>query len=136
MEVRLEKIAKAVSKNTSEDQKNPHNQQRSLRKYTYYQKNSRKLLMNFDYHNYKYVTTMEYQKIPHLDETNDQTSKVRTRKWVEVNDYTNNGAYSPGSDIKFNTTMMKLCASDYNDVYIFVKGTITMVGDGTGAAAQ
>ena len=67
----VEKIAKAVSKNTCEDQKNPHNQQRSLRKYTYYQKNSRKLLMNFDYHNYKYVTTMEYQKIPHLDETND-----------------------------------------------------------------
>ena len=32
--------------------------------------------------------------------------------------------------------MMKLCASDYNDVYIFVKGTITMVGDGAGAAAQ
>ena len=67
----VEKITKAVSKNTCEDQKNPHNQQKSLRKYTYYQKNSRKLLMNFDYHNYKYVTTMEYQKISNLDKTND-----------------------------------------------------------------
>ena len=72
---------------------------------------------------------MEYQKIANLlnDESN-QPSKFRTRNWVEINDesretYTSN-------DIKFKTTMLRSNLCDFADVYILVKGTITITGAG------
>ena len=42
-------------------QKNLHNQQRFLRKYTYHQENGDKLVMNFNYYDYKYIARMECQ---------------------------------------------------------------------------
>ena len=73
---------------------------------------------------------MECQKIANLlESTSDDLSNFRIRNWIEINDesrrnYTN-------SDIRFKTS---IC--DYSDSYILVKGTITITGEGDGAAAR
>ena len=71
---------------------------------------------------------MEYQKIANLldNETSNQPSRFRTKNWVKTNDESR-GAYT-GSDIKFKTTMLKSNWCDYADIYILVKGTITITG--------
>ena len=62
---------------------------------------------------------MEYQKIANLiDDTSNQPSKFRTKKWVEINDESR-GAYNVNSQIKFKTTI--LC--DYSDAYISANNT-------------
>ena len=70
---------------------------------------------------------MEYQKIANLlnDESN-QPSKFRTRNWVEINDESR-GTYT-SNDIKFKTTILRSNLCDYEDVYILVKGTVTITG--------
>ena len=79
---------------------------------------------------------MEYQKIANLiDGTSNQTCKSRTKNWVEINDESR-GAYSVNSQIKFKTTMLKSSLCHYSDVYILVKGTITINGRGADAAAR
>ena len=79
---------------------------------------------------------MEYQKIANLiDDTSNQPSKFRTRKWVEINDESR-GAYNVNSQIKFKATMLKSSLCDYSDVYILVKGKITISGAGNDAAAR
>ena len=75
---------------------------------------------------------MEYQKtINLLDNASNQPSNFRTKKWVEINDKSR-GAYNADSQIKFKAIMLKVSLCDYNDVYIRVKGTITL--DGTPSA--
>ena len=65
--------------------------------------------MNFGQYNYKYTTGIEYQKITNfLNKTNDQPSKFKTRKQVEVNRFTNNGEYNPDSQIKFNSEVKSM----------------------------
>ena len=77
---------------------------------------------------------MEYQKIANLiDDTSNQPSKFRTRNWVEINDESR-GACNVGSQITFNTTMLKSSLCDYSDAYILVKGTISV--NNTAAAAD
>ena len=77
---------------------------------------------------------MEYQKIPNLlDNTSNQTSKFKTKKWVEIKDESR-GGYTTGSDIKFKTTMLRSGLCDYADAYILVKGTITIPGAGDDTA--
>ena len=50
----------------------------------------------------------EHQKITNfLDKTNNQSSKFRTKNWVEVNDGSHK-KYSPGGKIKFKTMMLRL----------------------------
>ena len=72
---------------------------------------------------------MEYQKIINLlDNTPNQPSKFRTRKWVEIND-DSRGRYNTNSQIKFKTSVLKSCLCDYSDAYILVKGNITITGD-------
>ena len=79
---------------------------------------------------------MEYQKIANLiDDTSNQTSKFRTRNWVEINDESRE-AYNVNSQIKFKTTMLKSSLCDYSDAYILVKGKITIAGAGADAAAR
>ena len=79
---------------------------------------------------------MEYQKIANLtDDASNQTSKFRTRNWVEINDESR-GAYNVNSQIKFKTTMLRSSLCDYSDAYILVKGTITINGRGADAAAR
>ena len=74
---------------------------------------------------------MEYRKIANLldnEVTSSQLPKFRTRNWVEIND-DSRGTYTD-ADIKFKTTMLKSDLCDYADTYIFVKGAITITGDG------
>ena len=79
---------------------------------------------------------MEYQKIENLiDHTPNQPSKFRTRNLVEIND-DSRGAYNVNSQIKFKTTMLKSSLCDYSDVYILVKGKITIAVAGNDAAAR
>ena len=69
---------------------------------------------------------MEYQKIANLiDDTSSQSSKFRTRNWVETNDESR-GAYNVNSQIKFKTTMLKSSLCDCSDAYILVKGIISV----------
>ena len=64
---------------------------------------------------------MEYQKILNLlDNTPNQSSKFRTKKWIEINDYSR-GRYYVDSQIKFKTTMLKLSLCGYSDACIIVK---------------
>ena len=44
--------------------------------------------------------------------------------------------YSIGSDIRFKTTMLKSSLCDYGDVYLPVKGTINITGEGAYDAAK
>ena len=79
---------------------------------------------------------MEHQKIVNLlDNTLDQSSKFRTKSWVEINDESKE-SYGTGSDIKFKTTMLKSNLCDYADAYILVKGTITVTGVGADATSR
>ena len=79
---------------------------------------------------------MEYRKIANLiDDTPNQSSKFRTRNWVEINDESR-GAYNINSQIKFKTTMLKSGLCDHGDAYILVKGTITINGRGADVAAR
>ena len=58
---------------------------------------------------------MEYQKIIILlDNALNQTSKFRTINWIQINDLSNR-MYSTGSDIRFNTRMLKCSLCDYSN---------------------
>ena len=78
---------------------------------------------------------MEYLKIANLlnDESN-QSSKFRTRNWVEMNDESR-GTYT-GNDIKFKTTMIRSNLCDYADAYTLVNGRITITGAGDDGAVM
>ena len=80
---------------------------------------------------------MEYQKIVNLldDKTSNEPSKFKTKNWVEINDESK-GAYNVNSQIKSKTTMLKSSLCDYSDVYILVKGTITITRAGADVAAR
>ena len=63
-----------------------------------------------------------------LNNESNKPFKFKTKYWVEINDesretYTSN-------NIKFKTTMLRSSLCDYADAYIFVKGTITITGEG------
>ena len=78
---------------------------------------------------------MEYQKITNLlDNASNQPSKFGTRNWTEINDESR-GTYT-GNETRFKTTMLRSNSCDYADAYILVKGTITITGTGTDAAAR
>ena len=78
---------------------------------------------------------MEYQKIANLlDDASNQSSKFKTKNWVEINDESR-GTYHVNSQIKFKTTILKSSLCDYSDAYILVKGKIPITGVGNDAAA-
>ena len=61
---------------------------------------------------------MEYQKMINLlDNAPNQTSKFRTKNWVEKN-YDSRRTYSEGNQIKFKTSVLKsrLCEWNYTVV--------------------
>ena len=69
---------------------------------------------------------MKYQKIANLiDDASNQSSKFKTKNWVEINDESR-GTYNVNSQIKFKATMLRSSLCDYGDAYILVKGTITV----------
>ena len=65
----------------------------------------------------------------------NQSSKFRTKNWVEINDESR-GTYNVNSQIKFKTTMLKSNLCDYSYAYILVKGKITITGAGDDAAVR
>ena len=58
-----------------------------------------------------------------LDITLNQSSKFRTKNWVEVNDDDRCGANK--TKVKFKATILKSSLCDCSDAYILVKRTIT-----------
>ena len=60
-----------------------------------------------------------------IDDASNQPSTFRTKNWVEINDESR-GTYNVNSQIKFKTAMLESSLCDYSDVYILVKGTITV----------
>ena len=76
---------------------------------------------------------MEYQKIIYLlDNTLNQPSQFMITYWVEIND-DSRGTYSTNSKIKLKTLMLKSSLCDHSDVFISVKGTITILNTGIAA---
>ena len=64
---------------------------------------------------------MEYQKIINLlDNTQDQLYKFITESWIEINDKSR-GVYTTGSNIRFETIMLKFCLCNYGDAYTLLK---------------
>ena len=79
---------------------------------------------------------MAYQKIVNLlDNTSNQLSKFKTKKWIEIN-YQSRRVYNTNSDIRFKTIMLKSNSCDYSDAYIHTKGRITINGAGRNAAIR
>ena len=73
---------------------------------------------------------MEYQKIINFSgNTPNQPSKFKTKNWVEINDESRK-IYNTNGQIKLKSTILKSILCDYSDVYIFVKGTITITTAG------
>ena len=65
---------------------------------------------------------MEYQKIKNLlDDTTNQPSKFKTRKWVEINDEAKR-KYD-NTNIRFITFMTRSNLCDYSDACIPANGT-------------
>ena len=69
---------------------------------------------------------MEYQKTANfLNDGSNKPSKFRTKNWVEIND-DERGVYSPNKQLRFKTSMLRSSLCDYSDVYILVKGNISV----------
>ena len=69
---------------------------------------------------------MEYQKIINLlQNAQNQPTKFRTKKQVEINDKSR-VIYNTNRQIKFKTSMLRSRFCDYSDAYILVSGTITV----------
>ena len=103
------------------------------KKDVYLQNKERKLLMIIDEYN---SIIMEYLKTVYLlDKKPNQPSKFRTKKWVKINDHLR-GTFSTYSQFIFKTLMLNLNLCDCSNAYILVKGSITVVGAGTTAAAR
>ena len=60
-----------------------------------------------------------------FDNETNQSSKFRTRNWIEINDESR-GTYPVNKQIKFKTPMLRSSLCDYADAYILVKGNITV----------
>ena len=61
---------------------------------------------------------MEYQKIINLlDNTTNQTTKFRTKHWVEINDELRK-TYNEDNQIRFKTSVLRSSLCDYSDAYI------------------
>ena len=97
---------------------------------------------------------MEYENIIKLlKNTLNQPSKFRTKRWVELNDNSqclcilyfdlvwNSSIYKyslikANKHIKFKTSMLISSLCHHGNVYILVKGTITITGAGADDAAK
>ena len=71
---------------------------------------------------------MEFQKVVNLlDTTSDDKDSPRfvTKKWIEVYDQSEKN-YSVNKEIRIKTPMLRSDLCDFSDVYIVVKGEITV----------
>ena len=79
---------------------------------------------------------MKYQKLINLlHNAPNQLSNFRIKNWTEINDQSW-GNYSPTSDIRFKTTILKSSLCGCNEAYILVKWTIAITGAGDDDAAE
>ena len=72
---------------------------------------------------------MEYQKITNLlGTTPNEMPRFITKKWVEVHDQSgdDNDRCKSNKSIRFKTSMLRSGLCDFSDVYIVVKGDITL----------
>ena len=78
---------------------------------------------------------MEYDKIDNLllseDNESEQLSKFVKREYVRVNSLLD--TYNENKSIRFKTPILRSNLCDYSDVYILLKGTITVNGVVNGA---
>ena len=70
-----------------------------------------------------------------LGNTANKLSTFRTKNLVEINDEAR-GIYNVISQIKFKTTTLKFSLCNYSDVYILMKGTITISGEPYSATGE
>ena len=70
-----------------------------------------------------------------LDNTPDQSSKFRTKNWVESIKNGSRGKYNANIQIKFKTSALKSSSCDYGNACIPVSGAITIIGRGSEQAA-
>ena len=71
---------------------------------------------------------MEFQKITNfLDITSDDKDLPRyvTKRWVEVYDQSQEN-YNPNKEIRIKTSMLRSDLCHFSDVYIVVKGNVTV----------
>ena len=69
---------------------------------------------------------MEYQTIINLlENAQNQPTKFRTKKWVEINGKSR-VIYNTNRQIKFKTLMLRSRFCNYSDAYVLVSGTITV----------
>ena len=69
---------------------------------------------------------MEFDKINDLlGPAHDKVPRFITRKWIEVQSQSGN-TYNTSKPIRFKTSMLRSDLCDYSDVYLWVKGTITV----------
>ena len=74
---------------------------------------------------------MEYQKLRNLlDNAPNQPSKFKTKNWIQIKDESR-GTYNKDNQIRFKTTMLSSLLCDYSNLYIPVKGTITVKNKAT-----
>ena len=79
---------------------------------------------------------MEYQRIISLlINTPNQSSKFRTKTWVEING-DSPGTHNTNNQIEFKTSMSKSSLCDYSNAYKLVKGDITVAGAGADDTAR
>ena len=64
-----------------------------------------------------------------LENSPSQSSKFRTKNWVDIND-DSCGMSKNNSQTEFKTSMLKSSLYEYIDAYILVKGMITVVQAG------
>ena len=68
-------------------------------------------------------------------DASSQTSKFRTKNWVEINDESRR-TYNVNCQIRFKTAMLKSSLCDSSDAYILVKGKIRIAGVGENAGTR
>ena len=68
-----------------------------------------------------------------LADASNKPPKFRTRNWVEMNDDIRS-EYSPNKQIRFKTVMLRSSLCDYSDVYILIKGNISVNNTAVGGA--
>ena len=72
---------------------------------------------------------MEYQKIKNLSGTTpNEMPRFITGKWVEVHDQSIDAGdrYKPNKPMRFKTSKLRSDVCNFSDVYIVVKGDITL----------
>ena len=78
---------------------------------------------------------MESQKIANLlNDKSNQSSKFRTKNWVEINDDVR-GVCSPNKQIRFKTSILRSSLSDDSDAYILVKRNMAVNNTAADGAA-